>query len=464
MKTKFTLIAVLSALLVSPNQFSFAQDKSTSPGAHTDHTAGSHSAPAYGGSGEATISSSITSKDDVSVSKTSTMVLSLKTKADKPVPVSELEVMHTEPVHLLIVDPSLGDYHHIHPKPTTAGSYEFSFTPERAGTYNVYADLHPKATGIQEYSVSKIEVAGGSPQPVKKSFERKVTTDGYTFELEFENPKLVQGKATGATVKVTGPDGKPFAQLEPVMGAFAHMVGFSEDRMNVAHIHPLGKEPEKADERGGPELKFHVGLPHPGYHVLYSQVQINGKDVFAPFGVEVAPREMPANAQGIMAEVDSAVEKLDNVANFGPLHKVHELAFAARDLIMALPEKAKDLPADKKAKLETSIKRVKSLAGLLDKYGDNKEQEQTKALMPKFKAEVAAIHELVGTKAAGNQDVKVLGNTKCPVSGMAVGSMEPGAALVYNGIKIGLCCNGCTGMFMKDPEAGLKKAQESVKK
>lgn len=431
-----------------------AHTSEESPGGH-EHT--------YGGSGAATIVSSVSTKDDLAVGKTAKMVLSLKTKDGKPVPVGDLEVVHTEPVHLLIVDPSLGDYHHIHPKPAEPGNYEFNFTPKKPGEYKVYCDLHPKSTGIQEYSVTEIKVPGGKGEPVVKNSDRKVTVDGYTFELSFEDPKLVQGKATGATVKVTGPEGKPFDKLEPVMGAFAHMVGFSEDRRNVAHIHPLGKEPEKAEERGGPELQFHVGLPHPGYHVLYSQVQINGKDVFAPFGVQVAPREVPADAKGIMTEVDETLEKLDNVANFGPLHKVHELAFTVRDLLHELPKKAESLDAEKKEKLETSLKRVKALAALLDKYGDNKDTEQTKALMPKYKAEIASIHTLVGTTSKAGGDVKVLGNTKCPVSGMGVGSMEPGAALVYKGTKVGLCCNGCTPMFMKDPEAGLKKAQESAK-
>ncbi|MGI8905993.1 MAG: hypothetical protein ACR2IE_05825 [Candidatus Sumerlaeaceae bacterium] len=460
------MIAIAASVLFAGTAISQTDTKSKTEQHSTDAAGqdGRHG-HTYGGSGEATISSHVSSEEPPAIGKTSQMILTLKTKDGKPVPVGDLEVVHTEPIHLLIVDPSLGDYHHIHPKPMKeVGAYAFPFAPKKAGKYLVYCDLHPKATGIQEYSVAAIEVPGGSPGSVQKTFERKVTSDGYTFELKFDDPKLVQGKATGATVLVTGPDGKPFDKLEPVMGAFAHMVGFSDDRLNVAHIHPLGKEPEKAEERGGPELKFHVGLPHPGYHVLYSQVQINGKDVFAPFGVEVAPRQLPEDPKAIMTEVDETVERLDNVANFGPLHKVHELAFAARDLMMTLPEKAKDLDADKKQKLETALKRVKSLAGLLDKYGDNKDQEQTKALMPKFKAEVAAVHEIVGTSAKAGEDVKVLGNTKCPVSGMAVGSMEPGAALIHNGTKIGLCCNGCTQMFMKDPEAGFKKAQESAKK
>ena len=41
---------------------------------------------------------------------------------------------------------------------------------------------------------------------------------------------------------------------------------------------------------------------------------------------------------------------------------------------------------------------------------------------------------------------------------------EPGAALVYNGQKIGLCCHGCEETFRKDPETYFKKAQQNAKK
>lgn len=450
----YSAIAVAAALLpaVAWSQTTATTEATTVEHAHT-----------YGGSGEATIVSAVKSDKPLTVGQTHDMVLSLKTLDGKPVTLAELDVVHMEPVHMLIVDPSLQDYHHIHPREgTEPGTYVFKFTPLKGGKYMVYNDLHPSDTGIQHYSVTSIDVRGAEPGSVEKNINREFTVDGYKFTLEFDDPNLMQGKATGAKVQVTGPDGQPFDKLEPLMGAFAHMVGFSEDRQNVAHIHPLGEEPKTTEERGGPSLDFHVGLPQPGYHVLYVQVQIDGKDRFAPFGVEVAPRQLPADAKGVMTEVDEAVEKLDNVANFGPLHRVHELAFNARDLMLALPERTPDLDDAAKAKLDMSLKRIQVFAGLLDKHGDAKNAEQTQALMPRFKAEVKAIHELVGTTSNAQADVKILGNTKCPVSNMMVGSMEPGAALVHNGVKVGLCCNGCTDSFMKDPEAGLKKAQESV--
>lgn len=412
----------------------------------------------------ATIQSSMRAETPLEVGKKSKMILTLKDSTGTPVKLDDLVEMHTEKIHLLIVDPSLGDYHHIHPvKTETVGEYAFDFTPRRSGEYFIFADLVPVKSNAQEYSISKIAVPG-DVKPLEKQQQRSVTVDGYRFDLEFENPNLVQGESTKAVVKVTGPDGKPFDKLEPVMGAYAHLVGFSENRDFVAHIHPQGKEPETKEERGGPELSFYMNITQPGYHLLYSQVQINGKDVFAPFGIEVAPREIPNTVAGIFEEVDSNMTRLENVIQTGSLGQVHGLAFWIRDLLLGL-DKAEGLPAESKDKLQVSLKRLQSYADLLDRYGDSGQGDQTKSVYDRFTNEVKVVRELVKAPAAKETaQATPLNNQNCPVSKMPVGSMEPGAAMVYNGMKIGLCCAGCEPTFMSEPEEFLKKAQESVKK
>ncbi len=412
----------------------------------------------------ATIKSSIRAETPLEVGKKSRMILTLKDSEGAPVKLDDLVEMHTEKIHLLVVDPSLGDYHHIHPgKTDTVGEYAFEFQPRRPGEYLFFADLVPVKSNAQEYSISSM-VVPGEPKPIEKQQQRTATVDGYKFDLEFENPNLVQGESTKAVIKVTGPDGKPFDKLEPVMGAYAHLVGFSENRDFVAHIHPQGKEPETKEERGGPELSFYMNITQPGYHLLYSQVQINGKDVFAPFGIEVAPREIPNTVAGIFEEVDSNLSRLENVIQAGSLDQVHGLAFWVRDLLLAL-DKAEGVPVESKDKLQISLKRLQSYADLLDRYGDSGQGDQTKAVFDRFKNEVKVVRELV--KAPAPKDTAQatpLNNMNCPVSKMPVGSMEPGAALVYNGIKIGLCCAGCEETFKTDPEGFLQKARESVKK
>ena len=105
--------------------------------------------------------------------------------------------------------------------------------------------------------------------------------------------------------------------------------------------------------------------------------------------------------------------------------------------------------------------RIVSYADLLDRYGDARDAAQTKAVLKRYIAEIEIIRTLVGATSSGQKNVTQadpLNNKDCPVSNMPVGSMEPGASLIYKGKKIGLCCQGCEATFNKDPEVFYQKA------
>ena len=213
-------------------------------------------------------------------------------KADKsPVLHSDLLVMHTQPIHLLIEEPGLADYHHEHPVPTkTPGEYEFTFTPKKSVPYRIWADIVPEATGVQELPSADLPSAG-SPGPVADTATRFTSSaGGYQFTLTLaggnEEPIKAQ-QARGMSIKVTDSAGKPVTQLEPVMSAFAHLVGFHGDYRTVVHLHPSGGDVLNDSRRGGPALGFIFFPPKAGFIRLYCQVSIGGKMLFAPFNVNV---------------------------------------------------------------------------------------------------------------------------------------------------------------------------------
>jgi hypothetical protein len=219
--------------------------------------------------------------------KTTQVTAKLLSVADnKLLTLADLKEAHTKKLHLLIVEPSLTDYHHIHPTAgKDAGEYVFNFTPKKKDSYRVWADVIPVATGKQEYVVADMGTAAKEKAAISKTTVMTSTAEGYTFTLALDSePKA--GAAVMGNITVTK-DGKPFTQLEPVMGAFAHVVGFTEDYNSVLHIHPMGKEPTNESERGGPKLEFHIEPEKAGFVKLFAQVRIGGKDVFAPFGVTV---------------------------------------------------------------------------------------------------------------------------------------------------------------------------------
>jgi len=248
------------------------------------------------GASQATVKSEILPVEKRTAGKSVATVVRLTGSDGKPMTLDQLEVAHTEKIHLLVIDQSVTDYHHLHPKAgDKPGEYRFDFAPKFGGTYHIWADLVPKATGKQEYAKTTVKVDGPAATP-NTSVNTTAEVDGYRFELTTENDAPLQaGKSTLVKVKVTGPDGRGFSKLEPVMGAFAHMVAFPSDLASVTHVHPMGAEPKTASERGGPDLSFHVEGDKPGFHKFFLQVQIGGKDKFAALGLKVEPAATSAS-------------------------------------------------------------------------------------------------------------------------------------------------------------------------
>jgi hypothetical protein len=213
-------------------------------------------------------------------------ILSLSTVAGDPVLLTDLREVHTEKIHLLVIDGSLTDYHHEHPVPTgTPGEYRFSFTARKPGRYRAWADVQPLLTGFQEYAMADIDLPGIS-EPTTPAHTTEAEVESRRYRLVIDGDRITAGVPALARVRVTTSEGKPFVGLEPLMGAFAHLVGFREDQQTVVHMHPLQSVPLKPEDRGGPELQFQIYVEKPGYYWLFLQVQIKGESKFVPFVIE----------------------------------------------------------------------------------------------------------------------------------------------------------------------------------
>ncbi|MBA4750266.1 MAG: hypothetical protein H2057_06585 [Alphaproteobacteria bacterium] len=226
------------------------------------------------------------------VSGTSQVRLTLTDLKDaKPVLLDDLKEVHTEKIHLLIIDPSLSDYTHIHPVPTkTPGVYTFEWSPKLKGaSYKLWADVHPLSTDRQEYTSTMLE-EGQASQKIEADDTREAVVDGYRFNLQFEGP-LEKGQAVGGVVKITDDKGRPVTILEPLMGAYGHLVGFGDDFETLIHIHPMGPEPTEDSARGGPDLSFHLEPGEVDFIKFFVQVKIDGKELYAPFGLKISDKK-----------------------------------------------------------------------------------------------------------------------------------------------------------------------------
>jgi len=208
----------------------------------------------------------------------------------KPTALADLKEAHTQKIHLLVIDDSLEDYCHLHPKALkTPGLYEFDWHPKQANVnYYIWADVVPLSTDAEEYDMANLLIINDKKSAINRNTSMQASIQGYNFKLSFDNKTLQVGKAAMGKIFVTDTRGNPVKNLEPVLGSFGHIVGFSDDLKTVIHIHPMGNEPANPAARGGPELQFHLVPETPGFIKIFAQVKINGKDIFVPFGVNVS--------------------------------------------------------------------------------------------------------------------------------------------------------------------------------
>lgn len=214
--------------------------------------------------------------------------LILRTTSGKPIAPEDLLVVHTRKLHIMVVDPGLRDYKHIHPVPgPRPGEWHFEATPHRAGLYRVFADFTPAATGRGLYASAEFTVPGAPDTPPAAGNWTWDEGD-LRFTLTPDGPIRARQPARLAfTVERNG--GREAVPLEPVMGAYAHLVAFDKARSGFAHIHPQEIDLSWHPDPYYPKLTFRVGIPQPGRYVIWSQVNLAGKEVYAPFWFEVVP-------------------------------------------------------------------------------------------------------------------------------------------------------------------------------
>ena len=212
----------------------------------------------------------------------------LATASGKPLRPEDLLVTHTQRLHLLIVDSTLQDYQHVHPQPTgKAGEWSFDFAPHSGGAYRFFADFTPVATGRGLYASADAEInPSKSPLVFIPRAGLETVRAGHRFTLSVAAPPARAGQPIDLKFSVVRVDGGA-VMLEPVMGAFAHLVAFDEARSGFAHLHPVESDLLKKPDAISPALNFKLTIPRAGRYAIWAQVNLGGSETFVPFGLDV---------------------------------------------------------------------------------------------------------------------------------------------------------------------------------
>jgi len=221
------------------------------------------------------------------IGKPTEFTIRFETYGGKTVLPHEIALSHTQRVHLLAVDPSLTDYHHVHPQPNgPTGEWTFSITPLKSGKYQIFTEMVPQRT-LKSTIGAATFIVPGNPSTPEEQEVYVYRKNGYILQLTPQPTTLKSNQLNHLYLSVASENGQPLT-LEPVLAAYAHVVAYDHDLVGFAHLHPnlTGKEQDPLK----PTLDFVLNTQKPGHYRIWAQLHITGQDEwFVPFDVIVQP-------------------------------------------------------------------------------------------------------------------------------------------------------------------------------
>lgn len=228
--------------------------------------------------------------------------------------VRDFEVVHTKPLHFLLVSADLAYFEHQHPQLGPGGRFRLAWTFPRAGRYFLFADCTP-ADGDNQILRATLDVGGPTrltplpPRLVPDTGQAKTVGDT-RVSLTVRPGALRAGKQSLLTYTLTDLSGRDRTDMQPILGVMGHLIALRGDTQTLVHTHALhgvqsgsygaamlammqaGQPetvpitPDMVTERG-PRFTFKLTPPKPGRYRLWAQFQRRNRWLTVPFTVDV---------------------------------------------------------------------------------------------------------------------------------------------------------------------------------
>lgn len=213
----------------------------------------------------------------------------------RPLSPAQLETTYTQKLHTMVVDRSLRDYHHLHPVyDPQSGLFTCSVTPQLAGDYMAWHDFTPRGATASVTQRIDLPSQAGYALPPRILPQSQSSAGGLHVSIRSDAP-LEAGKPGMLEIRVTDAQGQPVNQLDPIMGAYGHLAGFSADGQHFIHSHPMTPLSEPLQEG---RLRFHIAPDTAGMTQFFLQLRHQGQEIILPFGQAVrAPERFATRAE-----------------------------------------------------------------------------------------------------------------------------------------------------------------------
>ncbi|APA95711.1 hypothetical protein [Nocardia seriolae] len=207
--------------------------------------------------------------------------------------VTQYNNLHDKDLHLIVVRTDASQFRHVHPAKAPDGTWSIDWKWAAPGSYRVFADFSPVG-GPGEIVLSRtVAVAGNVTDKPLPPVSRTANVDGYQVTLKGD----LTTAGSELTFDVTR-DGKPVTDLQPYLGAYAHLVALRATDLAYLHVHPEGEVGKTAP---GPDVVFAAQAPSDGNYRLYLDFQHGGAVHTAEFtqtATAAADSDAPAHHEG----------------------------------------------------------------------------------------------------------------------------------------------------------------------
>ena len=212
----------------------------------------------------------------------------LITGTNSSTPLTNFPIEHERPMHLVAVSEDLSQFQHLHPEVGPDGTWSATTTFPETANYVLFDEF--VYNGQQVLDRREFMVGEASPTSASLSPDLSAKTEaGLTASLSA--PETINaGEDTSFTLQVTR-DGRPVTDLEPYLGAPAHVVIVSSDTRDFAHTHGEVNGMESMDSPPpsafGPDIRVHHTFPRAGLYKIWFQFGYQGSVITVPYVVEV---------------------------------------------------------------------------------------------------------------------------------------------------------------------------------
>ncbi len=200
-------------------------------------------------------------------------------KTKKPITDKNLNLSHEKKIHLILFDPGLQVFQHVHPV-FSSDKWRADINLTVSGKYFVYAQGEIAKDEFEFTAKARIEIQNGTSANTiaKKLGDVRTGSDGNSV-AKLGTEMISVNKMIMLNLEFSHKD-KSAITVPPYLGAFAHIVATPLDGSSLLHVHPVsGDQPNKG--------VVHAEFPKKGDYRLWIQFNDGDQLKVIPLSISV---------------------------------------------------------------------------------------------------------------------------------------------------------------------------------